>query len=223
VSAPAYLSRGTVRKPARLAIVAVLLLWAGPAMTEDGPKASAPLPPPLPAAPAEAPSPRMDVKPSGQPAPEKADPPEKELDKPKTGSPQVNSSAAPNVTRAARKKDNRSLKEHAGTQAAPPVSRSALIPDERRRTRHPPCTSPAGFRLRRTCTPFHGRRTPPRPTRSRRRCPLRTLRDIPGALRPSATATTIPIAGRRLILHPSDRATDFPRGMRSHSGGRRAS
>jgi hypothetical protein len=111
-------------------------------MTEEGPKASAPLPPPLPAVPAEAPSPRMDVKPSGQPAPEKADPPEKELDKPKTGSPQVNSSAAPNVTRAVRKKDNRSLKEHAGTQAAPPVSRSALIPDERRRNQAPALHQP---------------------------------------------------------------------------------
>jgi hypothetical protein len=142
VSAPAYLSRGTVRKPARLAIVAVLLLWAGPAMTEEGPKASAPLPPPLPAAPAEAPSPPMDVKPSGQPAPEKADPPEKEFDKPKTGSPQVNSLAAPNVTRAVRKKDNRSLKEHAGTQAAPPVRRSALIPDERRRNPAPALHQP---------------------------------------------------------------------------------
>jgi hypothetical protein len=84
----------------------------------------------------------MDVKPSGQPAPEKADPPEKELDKPKTGSPQVNSSAAPNVTRAIRKKHNRSLKEHAGFQAAAPVSRSALLPDERRHNPAPALHQP---------------------------------------------------------------------------------
>ena len=98
------LRRGTMRKPAWLVVVAVLLLWAGAALPEEGPRASAPLPPPLPAAPAEAPSPRMDVGLPGQPAPEKADPPEKEFDKPKTGSPQVNSSAAPNATRAARRR-----------------------------------------------------------------------------------------------------------------------
>jgi hypothetical protein len=55
VSAPAYLSRGTVRKPARLAIVAVLLLWAGPAMTDEGPKASAPLPAAAPGRPSRGP------------------------------------------------------------------------------------------------------------------------------------------------------------------------
>src|SRR5262249_22654559 len=103
--------------------------------------------------------------------------------------------------------------EHAVTRAAPPVRRATLVPDERRRNPAPALHQPGRlsppldlYPVPRTANPAPAKAEPPS-------MPPPYSPGYHGVLRPSATVTTtIPIAGRRLILHPSGRATDFQRG-----------
>ena len=117
---------------ARLAIMLVPLLWSYPAMTEEGPKASAPLPPPLPAAS----PPAIKATPPGQATGEKGASPRLEFEQPKVGSPQSKSSVALPAARMARKKDAHHSRGRTDAQGVDLVGRPA--PDSGERRRNPP-------------------------------------------------------------------------------------
>ena len=132
-----------MKNVARLPAMVVLgFLWAVPAMTEEGPRASAPLPPPLPAAPPEARSPPTDAKPPAQTTQEKHDPPKTEFDRSKPGSPQVNSSTPRHVTGSARNKNAPHPGDREKAGATHRVSRPTLASGNHGRNRPPALLQP---------------------------------------------------------------------------------